>query len=139
MKRFALLFAVLVLAACTYGCATPGQPFDITKSKLSVASHAGNKAAAAYATAHGHPERAAWWMAIDGLLTANEQQANACAAAIAAALPKHADAAPADMSPELALEMAAEAVGNFSGIPASVKITCEPLPIPPMPLLPKLP
>ena len=133
MRYVITLFLALLLSAC----ATTGT-FDITKTKLSVATHAGNKAAAAYATANGHPERAAWWNAIDGLLSANEQQANACAAAIAAALPK-APTLPTDMAPELALEMAAEAVGNFTGIPASVRITCEALPIPIMPVLPKLP
>lgn len=136
------LLAVALIAGCS--STQPSKPleqklaeFDITKTKLSVSTHAGNKQAADYATKNGHPERAAWWLAIDGLLTANEQQANACAAAIQAALPKKPDL-PDDVSPELALEMAAEAVGNFSGIPASVKVTCEPLPIPRLPALPKL-
>lgn len=128
------LFACLAFS----GCATTPKPLDFTATKLAVASHADLTAAAQRATANGYPSRAAFWTAVDGLLTAQEAQANACEAAINAALPKTtgtiAFAGPAD-----ALEGAAEAVGSFSGIPASVKITCEPLPIPSLPLLPAIP
>ena len=138
------LFAISAVALFA-GCATnptTGQvtlkTVDFTATKLAVASHADLQAAAVRATKNGYPSRAAFWTAVDGLLTAQEQQANDCEAAIAAALPKQTGAAtfagPAD-----ALEAGAEAVGSFSGIPASVKITCEPLPIPSLPALPLVP
>ena len=132
MKVILAAIAALLLAACST------TPFDITKSQISIDTHAGNLAAAKYATDNGYPERAAFWMAVDQVLTANEQQANACVAAIQASLPQ-VPTAPSSMSPELAIEMGAEAVGNFSGIPARVNVLCAPLPIPTLPVMPKLP
>lgn len=138
---FAACLAIALFAGCatnpTTG-ATTLKPVDFTTTKLATASHADLTAAATRATANGYPSRAAFWTAVDGLLTAQEAQANACEAAIAAALPK-ATGAPSFAGPADALEATAEAVGNFSGIPASVKITCEPLPIPSLPGLPIIP
>lgn len=134
MKRALLIGAIA--CAMLSACATTGQPVDISTTKLSVATHADLQAAAAYANAHGYAPVAAVYLADEGRLTAVEAQISACANAIAAALP----APPAQsgtVGPITAFEMAREAVGSLTGIPASVKIICEPLPIPLMPLLPK--
>jgi hypothetical protein len=135
------LAAILAFGGCATN-PTTGQvtlkTVDFTATKLATASHADLQAAAKRATTNGYPSRAAFWTAVDGLLTAQEAQANACEAAIAAALPK-TSASPAFAGPADALEAGAEAVGSFSGIPASVRITCEPLPIPSLPALPLIP
>ena len=128
-----LLFAVLL--ALLAGCS--GQP--IQQSNLSVATHADLRAAAAYAQANGYPARAAVWMAEDAKLGAIETQITACQAAINAAMPKAPATSGAPVTPFLGVEMAAEAVGNFTGIPASVKITCAPFPIVTLPAMPKIP
>lgn len=136
MKR---IIAIAIFALLT-GCNTaPVKQVDFTQTKIAVASHADLQAAAARATKNGYPSRAAFWTAVDGLLLAQEQQANACEAAIAAALPKAPAGGIQFAGPADALEAGAEAVGNFSGIPASVKIVCEPLPIPALPGLPGIP
>ena len=131
-----LLFAIM-LALVLGACATL-KPVDVTQSKLAVATHADLLAAAKYATDHGYPARAAVWMAEDAKLSAIEAQINTCANAIEAALPK-APALSSPPTPFLAVEMAAEAAGNVTGIPATVKINCEPFPIITLPVFPKIP
>ena len=135
--RYAYALAAILGFGTMAGCATAPK-IDFTATKLATATHSDLLAASARATANGYPSRAAFWTAVDGLLTAQEAQANACEAAIAAAMPK-ASGVPSVAGPADALEAAAEAVGSFSGIPASVKIVCEPLPIPALPALPLLP
>ena len=135
--RYAYALAAILGFGTMAGCSTVPK-IDFTATKLATATHADLRAASARATVNGYPSRAAFWNAVDGLLSAQEQQANACEAAIAASLPK----SPASVTfagPADALEAGAEAVGSFSGIPASVKIVCEPLPIPALPALPLLP
>lgn len=129
------LFRILILTVLT-GCTTLSA-IDISQSKLAVATHNDLQAAAKYATDHGYPARAAVWLAEDARLAAIEVQINACAKAIEAALPP----APTGQipTPFLGLEMAAEAVGTFSGISPSIKINCAAFPIVALPLLPKLP
>lgn len=140
MKHLLALFAIL-LAGCAGTIvkdpATGAVTFNVSAGKLEVAAHADLLAAAAYATAHGYPARAAVWAAEDARLTAIETQISACANAIAASLPKPVSG-PAP-TPFLAIEIGAEAVGQFSGLPASVKINCAPFPIVTLPILPKLP
>jgi uncharacterized protein YceK len=126
-------YLVLLLLS---GCATL-QSLDVAQSKLAVATHADLLAAAKYATDHGYTARAAVWMAEDAKLSAIEAQINACASAIEAAVPKVSLTTPP--TPFLGIEVAAEAVGTFSGVPSSVKINCEPFPIITLPVFPKLP
>lgn len=105
-------------------------------AKLKQLTHDDLKAAAAYATAHGYPARAAMWTAIETQLTAAEGQVAACKAAIEAALPKPS----ADGVVGLATltEIGAEAVAQ--GVSAAVKANCEPIVVPsgliPLPRLP---
>ena len=144
-----LLLAVLALALA--GCAgvevkttdpatgATTTTIDLTQGKLAVATHADLQAAAAYATAHGYPERAAVRMAQDTVLTAVEKQASACANAIQAALDQIKPLGAPAAGPITTLEMTEEAVGNFQGIPARVKILCAPAPLPPLPPLPGIP
>jgi pectin methylesterase-like acyl-CoA thioesterase len=134
MKMIALIFALLLTACATPP--TPTKPLDATKTELAVVTHADLQAAAAYATAHGYPARAAVWTAEDARLTAIEVQISACANAIQAALPP-APTAGAPVGVFTAVEMGAEAVGQYSGVPASVKINCAPFPIVTLPALPK--
>lgn len=131
-----ILRAVL-LAALLAGCAA-APAIDVSQTKLAIATHDDLLAAAKYATDHGYPARAAVWLAEDAKLTAIESQISACANAIEAALPR-APSATTPPTPFLGLEMAAEAVGSFTGVPASVKINCEPFPIITLPVFPKLP
>ena len=114
MKRIICLIAIALLA----GCATLA---NITTSPIAVATHNDLQAAAAYAQANGYPARAQVRLAIDAQLTA-------CENAIAANAPK-APSAAGSVGPITAAEMAEEAVGSFSGIPAVVKINCAPLPL----------
>jgi hypothetical protein len=141
VKRLIAILALLVMAGCATN-PTTGAPtiktVDFTATKLATATHSDLQAAATRATANGYPSRAAFWLAADTLLTAQEGQANACEAAIAAALPKTTGAV-SFAGPADALEATAETVGAFSGIPANVKIVCEPLPIPSLPALPLIP
>ena len=129
MKR---LFALLCISiTCLFaGCQTLA---SLPTSTLALQGHADAQAAAAYATANGYPARAAMWVAIDTQITA-------CEAAIAAAAPKPPTTGTAPAGPHLALdfEVGAEAIGNFSGIPASVKVNCAPLPLIIFPVIPKL-
>lgn len=147
MKRIILIAASALAFASLGGCAgaitkdptTGAVTVDLTKGELAVATHADLQAAAKYAADHGFPARAAVRQAMDTLLTAIETQGSACANAIAAAIPKPPAAGAGPLTPILAAEMAEEALGNFSGIPAQVKILCAPIPIPALPGLPKLP
>lgn len=141
MKHLAAL-AVAILT----GCATTTDPVtgaktiapvDVTQTKLAVATHADLIAAAAYADKNGYPARAAVWRAHDAHLSAVETQINACANALAASLPKVTAGAPP--TPFLAVEMSAEAVGNFTGASPAVKINCAAFPIITLPSLPTLP
>ena len=131
MKRLAALLCLTLLSACA-------TTVDLTQTKLAVATHADLLAAAARATKNGYPARAQMWTAIDTLLTAQESQAQACLAAIKAALPTPGSL-PAVAGAFDGIEAAAEAVGNFQGFPAVVNLNCEPLPIPPLPALPGIP
>lgn len=132
MKTLLSLFVTLLM----FGCAvSPVPAIDVTTTKLAIATHDDLMAAAKYADDHGYPARAAVWRARDALLTAREQQINACAAAIRAALPK--PAVDVKLTPFLAIEMTEEAAGNFSGIPASVKLSCADMPLVGLPALPR--
>ena len=144
MKFAAEILIFLALAACasTPSTSQPGAtPAPTTAGtspaahSLKTITHADLQAAAAYATAHGYPARAAMWTAIEAQLTAAENQIQACKDAIKAALPS-GQTAPAGVF--TAVEMGAEAVGQ--GFPASVTINCTPIPIPvsllPVPKLP---
>jgi len=78
------------------------------------------------------------WTAIDTLLTAQENQAQACLAAIKASM------TPLGSTPQFAgafdaIEAGAEFVGTSQGVPAAVKLNCLPLPIPTLPSLPGIP
>ena len=141
MKHLTTLLLCLALGACA---SAPSQPPTTTPTAapaatpaptLKTITHADLQAAAAYATAHGYPARAAMWTAIEAQLTAAENQIQACKDAIKAALPS-GQTAPAGVF--TAVEMGAEAVGQ--GFPASVTINCTPIPIPvsllPVPKLP---
>ena len=120
--KYIVIFCIAALA----GCATP-----VTQTKLAVATHNDLLAAAAYATQNGYPARAAVWNAVDTQLTA-------CENAIQASIPTKPNL-PANGGVFLATEVAAEAVGSFSGTPAAVRINCEPLPVILFPTVPKLP
>jgi hypothetical protein len=122
--RIALAF---LLALALSACASMG---NVAQSKVATVTHNDLVAAAAYATANKYPARAAVYQAIDAQLLACE---NAITAAEVAA-----PAVPANAGAFTAFEMAAEAAGNVSGIPASVKINCAPLPLITFPTL-KLP
>ena len=144
-----LLLAVLALALA--GCAgvevkttdpatgATTTTIDFTKAQLAVDIHNGEVAAAKYATDHGLPERAAVRTAIDSLLTAWEQQKSACANAIKSMLDSVKPPAVKDENPILVAEIAEEAVGSFSGVPAKVKMLCAAVPIPTLPVFPKIP
>lgn len=135
--------ASMLLAACasagTTDPAAAAAPIDVSKSDLAVATHNDFQAAAKYATDHGYPERAAVWQAHDAHLTAVEGQISACANAIAGDLAAMKPQGVGSLTPFLAVEMAAEAVGNFSGASAKTKILCAPFPLVRLPILPKLP
>lgn len=132
--KFTVVLLCLILAACASTPSSPpagaavSTPTSTASAPLSLKTltHADLQAAAAYATAHGYPSRAAMYTAIETQLTAAENQIQACKAAIAAALPTSPTVAPPGAF--TALEMAAEAVGQ--GIPASIRITCEPIVVP---------
>ena len=115
-----------VLVLVLPGCAG----FDITQTKLSVATHKDLQGTAALATKNGYPARGSVYSAIDAQLTACEQ-------AINAALPGPLDNTPIT-GPIMAVELAAEGVGKIQGFPADVKINCAPFPVTVFPL-PKLP
>jgi len=118
----------------TAGVATVPRSIDFTSTKLATVTHADLQAAAARADKNGFPARAAVWRSFDVQLTAWEQQANVCEAAIKAALPLGGQQFAGAFD---AIEAAAESVGT--GIPASVRVNCAPLPIPQMPTLPGIP
>lgn len=134
MKLAALVTVALLVSACALNNL---KPVDVSQSKLAVATHNDLLAAAQYATDHGYPARAAVWLAEDAKLSAIESQISTCANAIEAALPK-APSLSTPLTPFLGIEMAAEAAGSVTGIPASVKINCEPFPIITLPVFPKL-
>ena len=123
--KYLVIFCVAMLAAC----ATP-----IETTKLSQFTHADLQNAAAIATANGYPARAAVWTSNDQLLTAWEKQIDACNQALLAAKPKSPSGT---VGLATATELAAEGIGT--GIPASVKLNCEPLPLPGVPVFPKIP
>lgn len=116
MRHVKLLLAICFTALA--GCATK---LDLEQTGIAKATHADLQAAAAYASANGYPARAAVWTAIDA-------QLKACNDAITAAEP----AAPASQPGggiAYGFEVAAEAAGNVSGVPSSVKLNCAPLPL----------
>lgn len=127
------LHQIAPLCILLASCAT----FDATKTHLAVATHADLQAAAKYASDHGYPARAAVWMAEDSRLSAVEAQINACAKAIAESMPKGQPNGAALPTPFLAVEIAAEAVGTYSGVPPAVQINCAAFPIVVLPPMPK--
>jgi len=122
MKILLSAIVLLFLTACA--------SVNVSQTKLAVVTHTDLQAAAAYANGNGYPARAAVYTAIDTQLTA-------CENAITAAEPKFT-AAPTVPGAFTAFEIAAEAAGNVTGIPATVKINCAALPIVTFPTL-KLP
>lgn len=133
MKRLAIAAFIALTGCATAQTAAPVMPAPSFKD----VTHADLIAAAARATKNGYPARAQMWTAIDALLSAQEGQIKACADAIKAALP--VPSAPQVAGVFDGIEAAAEAVGNFSGVPAAVKLNCAPLPIPSLPSLPLVP
>lgn len=147
------LLAFLIIALLA-GCASmpkeadkPAAPIDLTKGKLAIATHADLMGAAAVAkkaadsakdpfTQQALLARAAWWTAQDTMLTAREAQASVCLNAIRAGAPTLQEA-PDGTGIFTRIELAAEAVGSFQGISPAVKLACEPLPIPALPVLPR--
>lgn len=122
MRILAAFASLLFLAACA--------TVNVAQTKLAVVTHTDLQAAAAYASGNGYRARAAVYRAIDTQLTA-------CEDAITAAEPKQS--APQSVPGAFtAFEIAAEAAGNVTGLPASVKINCAALPIVTFPTL-KLP
>lgn len=157
MRRFGIIFAILALTA---GCASspptpgPGPTQDlkpavstpVTAPKHAAAAKLDSQsssfiqddlaAAAALATANGYPARAGVYNAMAATGAAVKAQAAACKAAIDASLGNLPQTGQA-VGAFTAFEMAAEAVG--AGVPAAVKINCEPIPLISGPgLLPKL-
>lgn len=132
-----VLAVTMLLAACASpphlsapsatapsSAASPAAP--AAPSSLKTLTHEDLQAAAAYATAHGYPARAAMWQAIETQLTAAENLVAACKAAIAGALPAPSTAGPVGVF--TLVEVGAEAVAQ--GVPASVKANCEPIVVP---------
>lgn len=143
MKLLTVFCIILLISACASvpAGAPPGTaatPTDASQTKLAIATHADLLAAAAYATAHGLPAIAAVYASQDANLTAVEGQITACNAAILANMPQLASP-PAGAGPILVFEIAREAVGNFAGVAPAVKLACEPITIPPLPVLPRIP
>ena len=134
MKRITTLLAVACLAVFLSACAS----INIAQTGLAKATQADLAAAAAYAQANGFPAVAAVYTAQAAQLTAINGQIQACLDAIAASKPKLPTAS-GNVGPILAFEMARETVGTFSGVPASVKLNCEPIPLIALPTLPKIP
>jgi len=134
MKRITTLLAVACLAVFLSACAS----INIAQTGLAKATQADLAAAAAYAQANGYPAVAAVYSAQAAQLTAINGQIQACLDAIAASKPKLPTAS-GNVGPILAFEMARETVGTFSGVPASVKLNCEPIPLIALPTLPKIP
>ena len=131
--RIELAVCILCLAMLT-GCAS----INIAQTPLAKATQADLAAAAAYAQANGYPAIAAVYTSQAAQLTAINGQIQACLDAIAASKPK----LPTDngnVGPILAFEMARETVGTFTGVSATVKLNCEPIPLIALPALPKIP
>jgi len=143
LKIAVFLALSMLFAGCastiTKDAATGAVTVNVANAPLSVAAHSDLLAAAKYATDHGYPAVGAVYLSQDANLTAVEGQISACLQAIEDNKPKLPSAGSTPVGPILAFEMAREAVGTFSGIPARVRVLCEPLPIPSLPLLPKLP
>lgn len=144
MKRILVggtAFVALALGGCAGSIVkdptTGAVTVDVTKSDGAVATHSDLQAAAAYAAAHGYAARAAVWQAEDAKLTAIETQISACANSIAADLALLKPAPDGTVTPFLAVEMGAEAVGNFTGASAKTKILCAAFPVVIPPALPK--
>jgi hypothetical protein len=158
MKKFVIAVCLAVLTGCTGSIVkdptTGTVTVDVSKGSLAVATHndllgaakvAGDAAAAAASKndlvlAASLQARANKWLAFDSLLTMQEAQASACLNAIAAMKPQAPASAPSDGAPHVFtdLEVAAEAVGNFSGLTPAVKLACADLPLPALPVLPRL-
>lgn len=134
MKPLAILIIALLAGCASHSPSTVGSvtqagsgvqsPAPTTKPSLRELTHADLQGAAAYAAKNGYPARAAMWLAIEGQLTAAENQVAACKAAIAAVQKQTGDIA----GPLTLIEMGAEAVAQ--GIPANVRANCEPIPLP---------
>lgn len=127
-----VVLAVAVLAGCA---AVPEASAQQPVRTLREVTHADLQAAAQRAEKNGYPARAAVWRSFDAQLTAWENQVAACKSAISAAIPQPGSAEFAGVFD--ALEAGAEAVG--AGVPVAVRVNCEPLPIPQMPIFPGIP
>lgn len=122
--RYALILPVFLLG----GCAS----LPLTQTKLAEFTHADLVNAATLANTNGYPARGAVWTAYDQLLTAKEQQIDACKAAILAALQqKPTGTVGLATATELAAELAA------SGGSPAIHANCTALPLPVLPPLPK--
>lgn len=131
--RLELAICILCLTILT-GCAS----INIAQTGLAKATQSDLAAAAAYAQANGYPAVAAVYTSQAAQLTAINGQIQACLDAIAASKPK-LPTANGNVGPILAFEMARETVGTFSGVPASVRLNCEPIPLIALPTLPNIP
>ena len=122
--RYALILPVLLLS----GCAN----LPLTQTKLAEFTHADLANAATLANTNGYPARGAVWTAYDQLLTAKENQIDACKAAILSALQqKPTGTVGLATTTELAAELAA------SGGSPAIHANCTALPLPVLPPLPK--
>ena len=141
MKRLLSICLIALLAGCA-GTITKSSTGAITVNVAAgtaeVATHNDLLAAAAYATAHGYTAVAGVYTAQDTLLTATENQISACGNAIAQSLPTP-PSVPAGAGPILKFEIAREAVGGISAMPATVQVNCEPIVLPQLPSFPAIP
>lgn len=143
MRTFYFFVALIVamIAMLLFGCAgappiqgataeAPAptiQNVDLSATPLAKFTHADLQQAASYATGNGYPARAAVYLAIDAQLTA-------CEKAISTLKPTIPTGTVGAFT---AFEIAAENVGK--GVPATVKLNCEPVTLPSGFILPKLP
>lgn len=134
------LFRSVELALCiaVFALLSACASINVAQTPLAKATQADLAAAAAYAQANGYPAVAAVYNAQAAQLTAINGQIQACLDAIAASKPK-LPTANGNVGPILAFEMARETVGTFSGVPAQVRLNCEPIPLIALPALPKIP
>lgn len=120
--RCIILLLVVLLAGCTTAAGIqPIGTVDIASKPLPKFTHADLLNAASIASKNGFQGRADFWTANDHMLTE-------CENAISAAIPK-LPAAGQTVGAATLIELGAEAVGT-AGIPANVKIKCEPIVLP---------
>ncbi len=144
--ELAIMIPALAILLLASGCAINPSTglIDVSQTQLATVTHADLKGAAKVASdsaaATTDPAlkaallaRSNWWTQQEAMLTAREGQVSACLNAIAASKPKLSGGQSAGIF--TSIEVAAEAVGNFSGMTAAVKLACEPLPIPTLPAI----